>query len=74
MARADYLMKRGKRWYFHRRVPGDLKEVFTREFWRESLNTDSETEAGIGVIAHIQRTNDLIAQARQGTLRRLDDD
>ncbi|MAS43224.1 MAG: hypothetical protein CML46_19955 [Rhodobacteraceae bacterium] len=67
-------MKRGKRWYFHRRVPGDLKEVFTREFWRESLNTDSETEAGISVIPHIQRTNDLIAQARQGTLRRLDDD
>lgn len=73
VARIPYLQQRGNRWYFYRRVPGDVKSQIDAEFWRISLDTDSESEARIGVAAHTHRTNEMIAAARDGCLRLLSD-
>ena len=63
-----YLAKRGDQWQFYRRVPTDIMGEIGCRFWRESLRTDSRSLAEQRVIAHIHRTNLLIAQARSGTL------
>lgn len=69
-----YLGRRGKIYQFERAIRKDLQPIIGQPAWRESLFTDSETEAEALCRKRTVETDEIIAQAKAGTLRQFTDD
>jgi hypothetical protein len=59
---------------FRRRVPDHLGDVIGKRAWLEALGTSSKAEANRLVVPHIERTNQIIADAEAGNWPPVDDD
>jgi integrase len=59
---------------FRRRVPDHLVEVIGKRAWLEALGTSSKAEANRLVLPHIERTNQIIADAEAGNWPPIGDD
>ncbi len=71
--KVKYLSKRGNVFQFSRRVPDDVRPVIGKDHWRQSLQTDSKTEAEIACRKHAVETDRTIEQVRNGTYRQFTD-
>jgi integrase len=58
---------------FRRRVPDHLVEVIGKRAWLEALGTISKAEANRLVLPHIERTNQIIADAEVGNWPPIDE-
>jgi len=59
---------------FRRRVPDHLVEVIGKRVWLEALGTSNKSEANRLVLPHIDRTNQIIADAEAGNWPPIDDE
>lgn len=66
-----YLRLRGKNYQFERPVPKDIQPILGLKSWRESLGTDSRSNAEALCRKRTVHTDDIIQRARNGSLRRL---
>jgi len=69
-----YLKPRGGWFHFERVVPKDVQHILGKKPWREALETDSRVEAEIRCRRRTVETEEVIRQARDGTLRDFSDD
>jgi integrase len=68
-----YLRRRGNIFHFERPIPKDVQPTLKSTLWRESLRTDSKTEAEKLCRIETVKTDEIIAQVRAGKFRRLSD-
>jgi integrase len=72
--RMPYVQQWKGSYRFRRRVPDHLVEVICKRAWLEALGTSSKAEANRLVVPHIERTNQIIADAEAGNWPPIDDD
>jgi integrase len=61
---ADYIIKRGKTYYFKRAVPTRLAPIIGKKVWKETLKAYSEQDAKQAVLPLLAITNEEIRRAK----------
>ena len=61
---ADYLLKQRQGWYAVLEIPKDLRRVFGKSRFKQTLNTQSRAEAKIRVLGVVQGWKHQIQAAR----------